>query len=98
MRYGKKVKEKQFVIPIWKARDKFDNPSRGIYGERLRIILRKPENRINHQLVFIREFKDFLKWNRVDENGCCVITVNSHALDKIIEKLESIKKILDSGD
>jgi len=61
------VTEETIIIPIWKAQDKFDNPSRAIYGERLKIILRKPDNRRNHQLVFIREFKnyfDFLEERR----------------------------------
>jgi hypothetical protein len=86
---------KEYAIPIWKAQDKFDNPSRTIYGERLKIILRKPDNRRNHQLVFIREFKDYFEWNQVDEEGCCAITVNPYSLDRIIKTLLELQKNLE---
>jgi len=85
---------KEMAIPIWKAVDKFDNPSRAIYGERLLLAVTKPKDRKNYQLVFKRQFKDFFEWNNVDEMGYCKITINRKFLERLVNGLIDFQKAL----
>jgi hypothetical protein len=85
---------KEYKILVWKAVDKFDNPSRSIYGERLRMVFRKPTGRRNFRLELRRDFKSYFDWKQVDENGFFAITLNRSVMDQMIEILVEMRREL----
>jgi len=82
------MKMKKHNLLIWKAQDKFDNPSRAIYGERLVIEVSKPKNRKNRRLRLTRQFRNYFEWYDMTENGRLDITLTKSLLDELKRILE----------
>ena len=83
---------KRYNLLVWKAVDKFDNPSRLIYGERLVVEVFVPSGRRNHRLRLIRQFRSYFEWRDVDENGQFDVTITCSVLDKLINILKEARR------
>ena len=83
---------KKYSFMIWRAKDKFDNPSRAIYGERMNIEIFIPTCRRNYHLRLVRQFRSYFEWRTVDEKGVFDITVTKSVLDKLINVLKAARR------